>query len=62
MKKKIGGLFRATRAKEYLNVCIQGCSLLELPFESQKMSWCNGRLGGRRIWAILDLVMVNTDF
>ncbi|XP_042968952.1 uncharacterized protein LOC122301611 [Carya illinoinensis] len=60
--EKIGGLLRAPRAKRDFNDCIHDCALMDIPCIGNKLSWCNGRRGGRRIWARLDRVMVNLMF
>ncbi|XP_042942830.1 uncharacterized protein LOC122277012 [Carya illinoinensis] len=35
---------------------------MDIPCNGNKLSWCNGRRGGSRIWARLDRVMVNLMF
>ncbi|XP_042972861.1 uncharacterized protein LOC122304669 [Carya illinoinensis] len=60
--EKIGGVCQSSRGRDEFNRCIQDCSLVDLPFSGNRFSWCNGRLGGGRIWARLDRVLVNTGF
>lgn len=60
--EKVGGLLQASWAKADFNGCIHDCALLDLPFKGNRLSWCNGRLGGRRIWARSDRVLVNMQF
>ncbi|XP_042974693.1 uncharacterized protein LOC122306327 [Carya illinoinensis] len=60
--EKIGGVCQSSRGRDEFNRCIQDCSLVDLPYSSNRFSWCNGRLGGGRIWARLDRVLVNTGF
>ncbi|XP_018826667.2 uncharacterized protein LOC108995543 [Juglans regia] len=60
--EKIGGIFQSSHAIREFNNCIQECGLLDLPSSGQRFSWCNGRLGSRRIWARLDRILVNTAF
>ncbi|KAG6730863.1 hypothetical protein I3842_01G100500 [Carya illinoinensis] len=60
--EKIGGVCHSSRGRDEFNRCIQDCSLVDLPYSGNRFSWCNGRLGGGRIWARLDRVLVNTGF
>lgn len=60
--EKNGGLLQASRAKADFNDCLHDCALVDLPFKGNRLFWCNGRLGGRRIWAHLDRVLVNLSF
>lgn len=60
--EKVGGLLQASRAKREFNQCINYCALVDLPYDGNRFSWCNGRLGGRRIWARLDRILVNLHF
>lgn len=53
---------QASRAKAKFNNCIHDCGLVDLLYEGQHLLWCNGRLGGRWIWARLDRVLVNMNF
>ncbi|KAF9621548.1 hypothetical protein IFM89_022775 [Coptis chinensis] len=41
---------------------INECGLLEIPFQGLKFTWCNERGGGRRIWARLDRVFMNSGW
>ncbi|KAF5480638.1 hypothetical protein F2P56_001374 [Juglans regia] len=59
---KVGGIMWAPSAKAEFNACIQHCGLLDLPYVRNRLSWCNGRLGVRCIWARLDRVLVNMTF
>lgn len=49
--EKVGGIMQASRPKAKFNGCIHDCGLVDLQYEGQRLSWCNGRLGGRQIWA-----------
>ncbi|XP_042964506.1 uncharacterized protein LOC122298703 [Carya illinoinensis] len=60
--EKIGGLFKAPRGKAEFNDLINVCALIEPPSCGNILSWCNGRNGGRRIWARLDRILVNMQF
>ncbi|KAG2664279.1 hypothetical protein I3760_16G074400 [Carya illinoinensis] len=60
--EKIGGLFKASRAKAEFNVWINDCALIEPPSCGNTLSWCNGQNGGRHIWARLDRILVNMQF
>ncbi|XP_042969044.1 uncharacterized protein LOC122301721 [Carya illinoinensis] len=60
--EKIGGVCQSSRGRDEFNSCIQDCSLVDRPYSGNCFSWCNGRLGGGRIWARLDRVLVNTSF
>lgn len=60
--EKVGGLLQAFRAKSEFNQCIHDCALVDLPYEGNHFSWCNGQLGGRRIWERLDHILVNLQF
>ncbi|XP_042962720.1 uncharacterized protein LOC122296997 [Carya illinoinensis] len=62
--EKVGGVFQAPRAKMAMdfNNCINDCALLDIHSKGNRLSWCNGRLGGRRIWARLDCILVNVQF
>ena len=60
--EKVGGLLRAPRVKLEFNNCIHDCRLIDLPSIGNKFSWRIGRLGGRRIWAKLDRILVTSSF
>ncbi|XP_042972959.1 uncharacterized protein LOC122304761 [Carya illinoinensis] len=60
--EKIGGVFKAPRAKADFNRWINDCALIDPPRKGNQLSWCNGRIGGRRIWARLDRILVNLQF
>ncbi|KAF5465236.1 hypothetical protein F2P56_015261 [Juglans regia] len=60
--EKVGGLLQASRAKREFNDCIHECTLVDLPCEGNRLSWCNGRLGGRQIWPRMDGALVNLHF
>ncbi|KAG2696932.1 hypothetical protein I3760_07G082900 [Carya illinoinensis] len=53
---------QASRAKREFNDCIHDCALVDLPCVGNRLSWCSGWLGGRRIWARLDRILVNVHF
>ncbi|XP_035545915.1 uncharacterized protein LOC118348412 [Juglans regia] len=59
--EKVSGIFRASLAKVEFNSAIQEYGLIDLPWAGQRLSWCNGRLGSRRVWARLDRVLVNVE-
>lgn len=60
--EKVGGILRAPPAKRDFNEFIHVRALVDLPYEENRLSWCNERLGGRRIWAQLDRILVNVQF
>lgn len=47
---------------EEYNAWINGCGLLEMTYQGNNLSWCNGQEGLARSWACLDRGFVNTKF
>lgn len=54
--EKIGGTSLSFCGRNEFNECIQACGLIDIPYFGNRLSWCNGRLRGGRIWSRLDRV------
>lgn len=42
--------------------CIVGSELIDIGYSGNPFTWCNGWAPGRRIWARLDRVLVNSEW
>ena len=53
--------YNITKSLEFINI-IETCGLVDMGYNGQKLTWCNHRKDGARIWKRLDRGMINDQW